>query len=211
MKERDKKTLASALMSTAPDLKRRGRSGKLLKTPLRRIFRGYSLSGSMVKNHCYVHAILLPLYVPNDVLALTFGERLHHDHDELWDASLADTLAEAAGETWADVLESVQTPEDFADWASPRIDFDRPSYPLIEAYAYSLVAAGDQEQGVNMLRRFLSMEAMRNPKYAHSEETKARAETLLKLAETDMEAADRQLREWEEFTVKSLKLEEFRA
>jgi len=208
MKRAQKKRIARAIQSAVPNLHYVEKEGILAATPRGRVLRGVCFENSSDPHGVYLWAFVQPLYVPATTVVLGLGDRLGGGC-RLWAVDEAEAAAAAVRDEGLPFFEPVSSAEALANWEY--LDECPGDYPW-EVKAYSLVAAGRLAEGAQALRDFLewlsSLPGLPGETPAWEIEMRERAERLADLAETNPNAAQELLAEWESEMVSALRLED---
>jgi hypothetical protein len=182
-------------------------AAEMMIVPMNHLFRRFSFSpSSSITNTAFkLHADIMPLYFPIDFTYLGFGRLLRNNSYEDWDFSEPDVFPRVIGVMKGegmDVLNTANGPLELATHG-PRLSS---SPGAMEKLAYSFAFADHFEEARAILEEIA-------PIYEGAKEYKMAAWNRLShfrnLLQTDPQRAKAQLLEWEQFTIKHLKLEKF--
>lgn len=190
MKPGDRKRIARALAAAGSELLSiRGRM--LVATPIGSILRGFYLEDSSDPHRVYVWAFVQPLFLPSTTIVLSLGERLG-GRSHTWSVADAEDAASALLDEGVQFFGPISSPAALARWSLLESRADEYAR---ETKAYALVASGQYQEGSQALRAFAASLPAAGPSWMS--EMSKRAEDLARRAETDGEAAQQRLREWE--------------
>jgi len=173
------------------------------------ILSGYCFDRATKKQHFYIWAFCLPLYVPHEVLSLLFGQRIG--------GGCASWYLDPSGANVSDILSLLNSKENIeitsigtATAFLQRFETEglstKPNTHTQEAVAYSYAKVGRLAECIHLLRvliaRFTEMEHARHWEVAQL----ARAEAVLHAAELGPSAVADILCVWERETRQSLLL-----
>lgn len=156
------------------------------------------------------HWSVMNLVEPREIFSLNFSERFYHPALPLWrwdDPKLTDAFIEAVEGEALPLLRPIQTLDDFVTFTCDRKRFQLGPF---DAFPFSKVivdvARGDIESA-RAICDWIPPDA-ESQWVPHWQARLRRGRTICPLiAAEDWAGLARQLREWEEFTVKNLKLE----
>lgn len=126
----------------------------LFKSPVDDFLRGMFFESSADADWFYLSVFFLPLFVPNDSVHGTFGNRIGRAAN--WRADnpnlLADLTAAIQNEA-KPFLDDIATPAGVLNHLKRNVDCDRPrvNSHVLEAYAYTLIKRGDYSSGLESL------------------------------------------------------------
>jgi len=203
MRKKEITKLLRALLQDFPDYEVQG--DMMYGVPISHVLKGVVLDRSISPSDYYAHVFLQPLYVPSEHVVLSLGWRLgggvrswnldsEQDREEF--ARLLNVEA-------IPFLNKIHGPQDII-WATSFVNKPGDLF-VMKARAYSFARIGNTENAVKYLDeliRFLGS----NLKYEWQNETYSKATFLKKLLIERPQDAQRLLDEWEQFTVKALKL-----
>lgn len=206
MKARELKPVFDALLPYLPGFAKCKRI--LLKAPMNGMLRAINFDPSAFdKDSLYVSSVVMPLCVPRDYISLLFGDRLKHETEgQHWNAlmpNLVTDLSTAIRQQALPILTAAESLDGFTDLA--KRSWRNPHAP--KSVAFALARAGKGKEAVALIDDYLPEldVAARAEKDIFDISTRLR-DLLIR----DPEAADRQLRAWEDYTIQKLKLEAFR-
>ena len=180
-----------------------------LTTPMRGMLRAVHCDPSAFsKDDFHVAAFVMPLCVPSEHISLLFGERLRHPGNGSWGWSkkspgLLTDLSHAIRSRALPFLEAIQSADDFATmsatyWANPHAPKET---------AFVLARAGQHERAVSIIDDLIPRLDVRSSwQQTILEDTTNLRHLLL----NDPNEAQRKLGEWENYTIRKLRLEAFR-
>ena len=174
----------------------------LLVTPIGRVLRGIFIEDSSDPHRVYLWAFVQPLFLPSTTVVLSLGQRLG-GAAHTWAVADVEGAASALMEGGIQFFGPITSPAALAGWSLLE---DRSDEYARETKAYALVAAGRYREGSQALHAFAASLPTAGPRWMS--EMKRRAEELARDAETDCEAAQQRLREWESETRSALRLSE---
>ena len=186
---------------------------KLFISPVDDFWRGLCFESSQDANRFYLWVFFLPLFVPHDFFAFTYGNRLRRrsggegwrDDDPNVIAELLDTIHSAA----MPFLDSVSSLEKVVDYMK---EYNKrgsrgPGSHQLEAYAYMLIKRGDYTSALESVAELKqSLEGNTVPWVVAQ---RGRALLMEEKLLQSPEAALAQLEEWKKWTIGKLKLEKF--
>ena len=180
----------------------------LLMTPMNGMLRAVDFDASAFsKDDFYVATTVMPLCVPSDHISLLFGNRLRHRTEgEHWTRklpNLVEDLLEAIRAQALPFLERLRSADDFATMAK---QFWRNPHTPKET-AFVLARDGQYDRAVAIINSLLPT---LNLKVGWEKGIFDDASALRRLLLTNPDEAQRKLAEWEDYTVRKLKLEAFR-
>ncbi len=199
------------------------RKGRLFyRSPLSEVLAGLYFDVSQAGAACfYVHFFALPLYVPQRVLSLSFGERLLREeggrsgssphsgsiaNESIWSLDEEPQriqLVEVIEKRGLTMMNRFQTAEDIASHLV-EISGDANGLYHIEAVAYSRALIGQSRLASNALERLLKKA---DPGIRWQERMSERAQRLLIcLSRSDEKAVKELLREWRSESLANLGL-----
>ena len=178
--------------------------------PIEDILRGVYFFASADADRFYLNEFFLPLFVPNDAVHSTFGERIGNALNwRVSNPNLATDLTAAIQDVATPFLNNVSSLNGVLNYLNERIESGRPrvNSHLLEALAYTLIKCGDYSSALEALaEQKQRLEGDTIPwvaaQYAR---TKLIEEKLLQ----SPEAALQQLDIWKAETIRNLKLEKF--
>ena len=206
MRHRELKPLFRAMLPSLPGFV--GHKSLLLKAPINGLLRAIHFDPSAFdKPSFYVETLVMPMCVPADHLNLTFGHRVRQKGKyDGWSL----TMPDLATDLLPDIQDQAVPYLAQADSFRAAVDVIRPfsgNPHAPKAMAFLLARAGEHDRAVAMINDYL-------PKLrldSHWEKDIFDVSTRLRdLLIHDPEAADRQLQEWETYTIQKLRLEAFR-
>jgi hypothetical protein len=176
------------------------------------LWRGFLFSGSRVAQCFYFYVNIMPLYIPTDVHYVGIGSRLFEDATTTWEwdetraQEIIDRLVNRMESKERELLDKLQTPADIARTGPQLCGMHDPN--RVRIYALSLVYAGEFGHALPMLEELcIRMTEMRG---AHEKgPIQVQCETILELLKRDPALAKAQLLEWEQQTIKNLRLERY--
>jgi hypothetical protein len=192
-------------------------AASLLIVPMNHIWRGFSFESSADPDWFYLYVNVLPLYMPITFKYVGLGHRLRHGRIERWHwnearapeliAELIQTLKVAE----QDHLEKLRTPLEIGRAGPPLLVRRAPND--LEIAAFSLIYAGEFKEALPLLEELCDgverrLSRARKPG-EEKEEYQLRKEKVRDLLRADPEAARAQLLEWEQRSIKVLKLEKY--
>ena len=207
MNARDLKPLHRALSPYFPGFT--GHKRLFLKVPMNGMIRAIHFDPSAYDTiSFYPSPIVLPLCVPRNHLSLMFGgDRLRHKTEgRFWTAELPNLLpdlVEAIREQGMPILAQSDDVEGF-------IALGRTSRgnPHTERFiAFFLARIGEGDRAIDLINNYLPKLDIATPWKKEIHDTSAHLRALLI---NDPEAAQRQLGEWEDYTIQKMRLDAFR-
>jgi len=153
----------------------------------------------------------MPLFVPTDTLTLLFGRRLSNAGTDAWDwdetriANFIDNLKQAMRYQGLEWLRQIQRPLDLAR-VGPTLVSPK-SIEGKEVIAYSLIYTELFDEAESKMEELCTSIRLSNSNAPWAIEWGHRSQTLLNLLKTAPHKAKEQLLEWEQQTIKNLKLE----
>jgi hypothetical protein len=198
------RSLSRDLLPHIPSYRHKGHM--LFATPLNHVLRAfYFESSAFDRSTFYLWAFFLPLYVPTTHVSFNFGTRLRKESGcegwDLSDAQLGEALLASIRSNGLPFLDNVRLPRDVPT-AIQRLHAGAGPHGL-EAIAYSLVIADKITQAEEALERLSKTLDATVPWQA---EMMGRASRLARKLCMHPQDALQQLAEWEEETLKNLKL-----
>lgn len=204
MTKQDARALSRRLIKSLPGFQHR--DFMLYETPVSHILRGFCFDDSRFdRNAFYVSKFFLPLYVPQHVLSLSFGDRIGGGSGKRWNLQepfICDELLACMLSEGIPFFESVRTPGDVPE-AILNLHPEPGLYDL-EAIAYSYLMVGRLKEAMRTLTRLQDKVDKRVPWQVKISERAMRIQEGLRCDASD---ALRQLGEWEQYSKKCLKLE----
>lgn len=174
--------------------------------PVGHTLRAICFERSIGARDFYAWVFILPLFVPEKVIALNFGWRLG-GRSHFWNADAPGLIGELGSVIKREALpflNKIKTPRDVAEAG---ISLKKTGDPIVQqAVAFAFARAGDSAKAVVALDQFL--EQVKKTGYWHDEIKRAEALKATLLA--NPAEAQRQLEAWENETAKNLGLEKFR-
>ncbi len=206
MRHRDLKPLFKTLLPSLPGFA--AHKSLLLKAPINGLLRAVHFDSSAFdKPSFYVETLVMPMCVPQDHLNLTFGHRVRQKGKyDGWSLTMPDLATDLLTDIQAQALLYLARADSFRSAVDVISPFSgNPHAP--KAMAFLLARAGEHTQAIALIDDYV-------PKLrldSHWENDIFDISTHLRdLLINDPEAADRQLREWEDYTIQKLGLESFR-
>jgi hypothetical protein len=185
-------------------------AAEMMIVPMNHLFRRFSFSpSSSITNTAFkLNVDIMPLYFPTDFTYLLFGKLLRNNSYEDWDFSEPDVfsrvIAVMKGEGM-DVLNTASGPLELA-LHGPRLVNTTEAK---ERTAYSFAYAERFDESLRLIEEVASRYEASEPKYDTTIEHLKRVHFFRDLLKTDPQRAKAQLLQWEQFTIKHLKLEKF--
>jgi hypothetical protein len=187
------------------------RKTSIFKQPSDGILTGWCFDRARKQQHFYIWAFCLPLYVPEEVLSLLFGQRLGGGSASWYlnpsGANVPDILSLLNSKESREIT-SINTPTAFVQKFERDALATKSNTHTQEAVAYSYAKMQKWAQCVQLLTVIVSrlshVEGARDWRVAQL----ARAKAVLHAAELDSNAVDDLLREWEIVTRRNLLLPE---
>jgi hypothetical protein len=184
-------------------------AAEMMIVPMNHLFRRFSFSPASITNTAFeLNADIMPLYFPIDFTYLMFGRLLRNNSYQHWDFQEPDVfprvIAVMKGEGM-DVLNTASGPLELALYG-PRLSR---SVAAKERIAYSFAYAERFDESLRLIEEVASRYEASEPKYDTTIEHLKRVHFFRDLLKTDPQRAKAQLLEWEQFTIKHLKLEKF--
>jgi hypothetical protein len=206
MNARELKPIHRALSPYFPGFT--GHKRLFLKAPINGMLRAIHFDPSAFdKVSFYPSSLVMPLFVPWDHISLMFGNRLHHNTESYyWTANLPNLvpdLVTAIREQGLPVLAQAADVDGFI--ALGRNSRGNPHTE--RSIAFVLARAGDRGHALDVINGYLPKLNLQTQWEKDIFDTSARLRDLLI---HDPNAADRQLQEWENYTIQKLRLEAFR-
>lgn len=176
--------------------------------PMEHILRGLFFDGSRFNSYSfYVHAFVMPLFVPSLSVHFTFGFRLKDldGKDNWWsdDSMVVEKLKEAIQR---DAIPFLEQSKSLSGAAATIASLGANNPHAFEASAYCNLLSGEDEVAMEFLEK---IEMILDAKYAWRKELLDRAKTIKKLIMTNPGAAQQKLLDWETTTVRALGLCDF--
>jgi hypothetical protein len=209
MNAKDLRPIHRALLPTLPGFA--AHKSLLLMAPMNGMLRAIHCDPSAFsKDDFHVEAFVMPLCVPTDYLVLTLGHPIRHPKGGWgWTRKMPDLvsdLSEAIQTQVLPFLQSIRTAEDFARmatefWANPHTARD---------VAFALANAGDIRRAIAVLDEALPGLESLDKDIAWHLELCEDAKMMRDLLASNPVVARRQLVEWEDYTIRALRLEQFR-
>ena len=206
MKSKDFEALHKTLLPGLPGFASHKRL--LLMVPMQGMLRAVHFDPSAFsKDDFYVAPIVMPLCVPSEHLSLMFGNRvLHPTNGDGWTRQmpkLVDDLLAAVRSQALLFLLRIKSAQDFAElaltsWTNPHAR---------RKAAFVLARSGEYERAVSIIDDLLPRLDLSShwQKDIFDDSSKLRHMLL-----NDPDEAQRQLGEWEDYTIRKLGLERFR-
>lgn len=182
--------------------------------PIEYLLRGFWFESSAFSADAFtVYVFVQPLYVPEEGIAFTFGQRLpwlRSKKDRWWELSetneeeVMKDVQQAILQLGLPFLEQFKTPADLAQKAGKVIG-SRDNPHIQEAVAYSRVLAGETHKALKALDR-LHRYLRRTAEYDWEREMDRRVLRIRIALAHDPQEAIHLLTEWREYTLKNLRL-----
>lgn len=206
------------LVPVFPELTLNSKESDLFFDPMNHIYRYFSFAGSAYSTATIrVNAAFMPLYVPADFYHVTLGKRLQNGHTDVWEWSEAEetkvfeSIRDAMRTQGMERLGKVQSPLDLARMAPLLNSPD--SEAVKQAVDYSLIYTGQFEEaqvGMEEYMKPIEIRDRRNPPTEPWDLERQRLERELSgLLKQNPEEARQLLLQWEQQTIKNLKLEKY--
>jgi hypothetical protein len=189
MRRAERKRLAQLLAT--PRYQFRLFDPMLIATPIERILRGIFIENSSDPQRVYLWAFVQPLFSPSTNVVLSLGQRLGGG-SRTWSVADAERAAAELVDEAVQFFGPISSAAALACWKL--LEARRDEYGR-EARAYALVAAGRYEEGSQELHALAASLPAVGPTWMAA--MKKRAEDLARRAESDGDAAQQLLREWE--------------
>jgi len=189
--------------------------GDLFAVPMNHLWRGFVFESSASRELCYFNVNIMPLYKPTDFLYAGIGRRLRSRRMQAWEwgeASEEATVKELIGAMKSakqELLDKFQTPSDIAELGPQTLNVE--TWHALDLLGLAQVYAGRYEEATRTLENLHNrMELQRAAlKEEEKSEMHLRCETILNLLKTEPSRAKALLLEWEQQTIKNLKLDRF--
>jgi hypothetical protein len=156
----------------------------------------------------YVHAFILPLYVPREHIGFNFGRRLGNQFWEVTDPQTEEELKTAIQKDALPILAELETPLDaaaaVARWAQWPDDIHAE-----EAIAYSLVLTGETDSVIPELDHLIEYAQSLTYQAQWNIALRERAQLIKTKLLADPNEAKAQLAEWRKESLRNLKLEKY--
>ncbi|HLD61275.1 MAG TPA: hypothetical protein VJA27_04065 [Patescibacteria group bacterium] len=201
MKSAQRQKIAQVICESVENLVPKGKL--LVQIPRGRILRGVYFENSQTPDSCYVWIFVQPLYVPSPHVVFNIGERLGGG-SKIWKVEEAGAVASLVKKEGVAFFGSISSPETLARWQYLE---ERTDPYALQARAYSLVASGYAQEGVDALHALTDSLTSDIPWVL---EMKSRAEQLAQLAESNLESAQESLSQWEKETAIALGVDDLR-
>ncbi len=181
--------------------------GKLLFiSPVKNTLRGFYFEPSaFTGKNFYVNRFFLPLCVPAKRVHFTFGHRIGSEKRWSKDDPTFDTDLTSEMLKEVPFLTSLKTPKDVARALEPLTK--RPNPHCHEAFAYTLIQAGETRAAAEVLDALLKLT---DTTVSWQQEIALRAQLVRNMLLKSPEEAQKQLALWESETASNLGLEMFR-
>ena len=173
--------------------------------PLGHVLRAVCFAGSADALCFYLELFFMPLFVPHEYVHFTLGDRLQKYN---WKSTLPDLIPRLRTELVTvahPYLSKLAFLDNVADTLKDRAQRGNPH--THEAYAYTCIMTDRISEASQALATLL---AMLDEKSEWQHEIGDRARLIASKLSESVDTAKAQLLEWEEVTVRNLKLTEFR-
>lgn len=188
--------------------------GDIIAVPMNHLWRGFVFAPCSVPELCFLSYNVMPLYFPADVLYTGIGNRLLEGNSDSWEwneanaEQIAKRMLVAMKRVESEILDKFKSPLDFGT-VGPQL-YGWEGWNHLEKFAYSLIYADRFEEAVPMLVELIGrLERQRPELNGVKSQMQIRCETILNLKKADPARAKAQLLEWEQQTIKELKLEKY--
>jgi hypothetical protein len=210
MKQREFKKIAKELL---PHFPRFVTDRKLIfMSPIEDLLCGVSFGSSVDPGIFYVSKFFLPLYVPNEGIHETFGERLRINGDSGWrddDPNLMQNLIQIIHLDAMPFLNNVSTLNGATSYLNTRVEITRPrtNSHTLEALAYTLIKTGDYSSALKSIAELKQMLEGNTVPWVIAQFNRVQLikEKLLRNSGDALQ----QLEIWKAETIRNLKLEKF--
>jgi hypothetical protein len=211
-----RKLIKKHMLPDFPGFVLSSRESDLFAVPMNHLYRSFMFCGSSYSTTTFrVNAAVVPLYVPTEFYHVDFGGRLQNGNDDVWEWSEAREEQVMAGVKEAMLtqglprLSKIQSPLDFAR-VIPALEPQK-TVNRTEAVAYSLIYSEQFAEAEPLLKE-LCDELDRltgNSTVGWAVEKRRRNHELHRALRQDPQKAGALLLEWEQRTIKNLKLEKY--
>lgn len=198
--------LERKLLPDLPDFEVKGTL--LFIKPIGSVLRGFCFEGSSFsKESFYINVFFLPMYIPMDDLGFTFVDRLRSAESGGWESTHPnlDSDLRAAVHDRVPYLRSLCTPIDIVKAIRPKTKLPNPH--VHEAFAYSLIKAGDYQSAVDVIK---GIPPMVDSAVDWQRALQERVLLIQEKLQRSPEEALQQLDAWEVESFRNLKLEAYR-